>query len=149
MSNVQDEIRSRVAAFVTELSALVRHAAYDAVEITLGAGAPAPRAKAAPAAKARPAAAAAPPKATPAGRGRSPKAAPARKPGQKRDPRDLARLVERLADYIRTNPGQRIEQINRALGVPTKDLTLPIRKLLSSHRIIAVGEKRATTYAPK
>ncbi len=92
------------------------------------------------------------PKAAPAGRRGAPAkhaAGLVRRPGEKRDPRDLARLVNRLADYVKSNPGQRIEQINRALGVPTKDLTLPIKKLLVSNRITSKGEKRATTYWPK
>ncbi len=77
-----------------------------------------------------------------------PTARPARTPRQKRDPQELATLIERLAGYIKANPGQRIEQINRALGVPTKELTLPVRKLLRTKRIKAQGQKRATSYVP-
>jgi hypothetical protein len=166
MSNVEDQIRSRVEAFAAELAALVRRAAFDAVQASLaepgdgGSGGAAPRrgrgrpptrhaAAGRPAARREAARQASP--AAPARRG-----APARgvngavrRPGEKRDPRELARLVDRLLDYVKTNPGQRIEQINRALGVPTKDLTLPIKKLLVSNRITSKGEKRATSYWPK
>jgi hypothetical protein len=164
MSNVEDQIRSRVEAFAAELAVLVRRAAFDAVQASLGApAAPATRGKAAPAhreapipsakvspraaARGRPAA-----RPAPAGRHAGPAKAAAgavRRPGEKRDPRDLVRLVERLADHVKGNPGQRIEQINKALGIPTKDLTLPIKKLLLSNRITAKGEKRATSYWPR
>jgi uncharacterized membrane protein len=153
MANVEDAVRSRVEAFVAELTTLVRHAALAAVQAQLGGVPRAPAAKAAPAEKGVPARPKASPAATPAPDGRPPSkpaaAAQARKAGQKRDPKDLAKLVERVAEYIKANPGQRVEQINRALGVPTKELTLPIKKLLHTKRITTKGEKRATVYAPK
>ena len=46
----------------------------------------------------------------------------------------------------RTNPGLRIEQINKQLGTTTKDLALPIRKLIAEGALKAKGEKRSTTY---
>jgi predicted transcriptional regulator len=68
--------------------------------------------------------------------------------GQKRDPKDLAALVERLFDFIKANPGRRVEQIKEALGLKTSALTLPIRKLIAAKRITAMGLRRATTYSP-
>jgi hypothetical protein len=149
MNNIQDELRSRIDAFVDELAGIVRQSALEAVRSALG-EAGAPRAVSH-------AAAAAPPS---RGRRGRPRGAVRRtaaksvvrvraKPGQKRDPKVLARLVDRLATYIATNPGQRIEQINKALGVPTKDLSLPIKKLLRAGRISSKGQKRSTTYLPR
>jgi hypothetical protein len=40
----------------------------------------------------------------------------------------------------------RIEQINKELGTSTRDLQLPIRKLIASGALKSKGEKRATTY---
>jgi hypothetical protein len=40
----------------------------------------------------------------------------------------------------------RIEQINKQLGTTTKDLALPIRKLISEGAITTKGQKRSTTY---
>lgn len=151
MANIHDDIRTHVDAFVSELSTLVHQAALEAVRAALG-DAKAPVAKASRAPKARAAAKPAPAAKSAAKRPAAPAkpaAARGRKKGQKRDPRDLAALVERLAGYINANPGQRIEQINNALGVPTKDLTLPIKKLLAGKRISSKGEKRATTYSPR
>ncbi len=75
-------------------------------------------------------------------------AAAKRAAGEKRPPGELAKLVEKLGDYIKGHPGQRMEQIGKALGTPTKDLTLPVKKLLSAKKIRTQGEKRATEYFP-
>ena len=41
-----------------------------------------------------------------------------------------------------------MEAIGKALGTPTKELNLPVKKLLSAKRIRTKGEKRATEYFP-
>ena len=41
-----------------------------------------------------------------------------------------------------------MEALGKALGVATKDLTIPVKKLLASKRIRTHGEKRATEYFP-
>jgi DNA-binding NtrC family response regulator len=133
MSGLEKQIRKSIDAFVEELNALVRQAAVDAVKDALGADA-------APARRS-------------AGRTSipgSPVASPPRRPRRgrrvKRSPRALARLQATLLDEIARNPGQRIEGIGRKLGVPTKDLNLPIKKLLTDNKIKKRGEKRATEY---
>lgn len=70
----------------------------------------------------------------------------ARAPGAKRTPRELASEVKRLERHIADNPGQRIEEIARALGVATRELQLPARKLLAGGRVRTEGQKRATRY---
>jgi hypothetical protein len=147
MSDIHAELRARVDTFTDELAALVRRAALEAVREALNA----PRDGAAPSRKRRAGSGAAThraasPAAPRAARGAKASAA---KTGQKRDPKLLAKLVERLAAQIAAKPGQRIEQINKPLGVPTKDLSLPIKKLLRANRILAKGQKRSTTYWPK
>ena len=44
--------------------------------------------------------------------------------------------------------GLRIEEINRELGTTTKDLALPIRKLVADGMLAAKGQRRATKYFP-
>ncbi len=152
MSNVESELRSLVTAFVNELRHLTRQEALESVAAALQAGAPAPvrrgpgrprgstnAARAAKAAAEAPKAAA--PKAAPASR--------ARKAGEKRKPEDLARLVDQLAEHIKGNAGQGVEEISKNMGVPTKELTLPIKKLLADKRIASKGQKRATKYFPR
>jgi hypothetical protein len=151
MIDVEEQVRSQVEAFVAELAVLVRQAAVEAVEAQFRGEARAPVAKEAAVAKA-PSAGPKAPASTPVHAGRpASKVAPAkaRKAGQKRDPAELAKLVERLAQYIDANPGQRMEQIIPALGVPRSELALPMRKLIASHRVTSKGEKRGTVYTPK
>lgn len=166
ISMINDEIRAHTEAFVNDISALVRRAALEAVTAALGAKAAAPAKapakapvkaaapakkpaaapKKAPAAK-KPAAKAAPAAKAPAAPAK--KAAPAKRPvGAKRPPAEIAKLTEKLADYIKSNPGLGVEVIGKALATPTSDLTLPIKKLLGSKRIRFEGQKRATKYFP-
>jgi hypothetical protein len=143
MSNLDEEIRAKINAFATELAALVRGAALEAVQGALGAGAPAAtRAKTEPR---RAKKAAVPPAAAKAAAAKR-AAAPKRAVGEKRPPGELAKLIEKLAAYVKAHPGQRMEAISRALGTPTRDLNLPVRKLLAAKRIRVEGQKRATEY---
>ena len=68
--------------------------------------------------------------------------------GAKRTQAELEALTSRLAAYIAKNPGLRVEQINRDLGTSTKDLALPIKKLIADKVIRSKGAKRATAYFP-
>jgi hypothetical protein len=175
MANIDDEIRVKTEAFVTDISALVRRMALETVASALGgagvAAAPAPKAAPAaaaprarrppPRAKAAPAKPAAKPAAAPAAKpavapvSKAP-AAPAskkasaakRSPGEKRPPIELARLTEKLGEYIKANPGQRMEAIAKSLATPTRELNLPIKKLLGAKKIRSQGQKRATEYFP-
>jgi len=123
---VESTIRARVEAFASELVALIRSSAVDVVTEALG------------------------------GTGRSPLRGPGRPAGAlrssrrtkgaKRDPKILAALTEKLGAFIRKNPGQRIEQIGKALGIATKDLALPVKKLIAARQVSTKGQKRATTY---
>jgi predicted HTH transcriptional regulator len=66
--------------------------------------------------------------------------------GAKRTPADLEALSKRFASFVQVNPGLRIEQINKQLGTTTRDLALPIRKLVAEGVIDARGQRRSTTY---
>lgn len=86
------------------------------------------------------------------GRGRGAGRAVASRPGRtrgKRDPQQLEALSAKLRTYIAKNPGQRMEQIAKSLGMATKELVLPARKLLADKQIATKGQRRATTYFPK
>jgi hypothetical protein len=69
--------------------------------------------------------------------------------GSKRDPKLLDQLQARVLAFVTKKPGLRVEQINKELGTTTKDLALPIKKLLTAKAINAHGQKRATTYAAR
>ncbi len=160
MPNIEQEIRTKTEAFAKDLAVLVRQAALEAAAAALGGGAPAappvhaavkrgrgrPRKAAALAAKAPAARTRA--KAAPTKAAVSRRAAPKRAPGEKRPPAELAKLVDKLGDHIKAHPGQRMEAIGKALGMPTRELNLPIKKLLAAKKIRSEGHKRATEYFP-
>jgi hypothetical protein len=163
-TNVEDEIRAKTEAFAAALGDLVRRAALEAAAAALGSGGPALVPAAVRRGRGRPRKAAAPAPAPKAARGRgaarvtkgatavksvgSRKPAPKRAPGEKRPPGELAKLTERLGGYIKAHPGERMEAIGKALGVPTRELNLPVKKLLAGRRIRTEGHKRATEYFP-
>lgn len=131
MSDFQNEMNRVVQGFVAQITELARRAAIDTLESAFGgrAGRGAPAAEALAANLGR------------VGRPRGGR-------GAKRSSADLEALSHRFASFVAANPGLRIEQINKQLGTTTKDLALPIRKLISENRIKAKGQKRSTTYFP-
>lgn len=76
------------------------------------------------------------------------KVGPAPRRGAKRDPQVIAAITEKLASFIARNPGQRMEQIGKALRLSTGELVLSAKKLLAEKRISTRGQRRATTYHP-
>ena len=134
MTNFQNDMNHAVQGFVAQITELARRAALDTLESAFGGKTG--RVGAAPAV-----AAMAPPGVVRAGRPRGGR-------GAKRTAEDLEALSEKFATFVKANPGLRIEQINKELGTTTKDLALPIRKLIADKEISAKGQKRSTTYFP-
>jgi hypothetical protein len=132
MSNFQAEMNHAVQGFVSQITELARRAAIGTLEAAFTGKAG--RNNGAPAA-----AALASPGVSRAGRPRGGR-------GAKRTAEDLEALSEKFASFVKANPGLRIEQINKELGTTTKDLALPIRKLIADGMVSAKGEKRSTTY---
>ncbi len=82
-------------------------------------------------------------------RGGAPSSAPrshSRLKGEKRPPALLAKTTSELLGHIKTNPGQRIEQIAANLGLSTQELKLPTQKLLASGKLKTRGQRRGTKY---
>src|SRR5690606_11384278 len=127
--------RSRVEAFVDELSDLIRQSAMDTVAQVLGGGGDGEARRGRRGAAGRAAA--------------EPRAARPRAKGAKRSQDELERLTNRLLAYIKSNPGQRIEQVAKGMGVSTRELNLPAKKLLANKAIRTKGQKRATQYFPR
>ena len=141
MSDFQNEMNRTVQTFVAQITQLAHRAAIDTLESAFtgraagGGGGGGARNGGRAAAIAMPAVV--------AGRGRARGGR-----GAKRSPEDLEALSQKFATFVKTNPGLRIEQINKELGTTTKDLALPIRKLISDGMISAKGKKRSTAYFP-
>jgi hypothetical protein len=118
---VQRRIQQLVSELTDELSALVRQAAADVVQETLGTN----------------------------GASRSRGRGGALRLGGKRirrSPDQLAATADRLRSYIAQNPGQRMEQIGEALGSTTRELRRPLGQLIDEGQIRREGEKRASRY---
>ena len=130
MSNFQHEMNQVVEGFVAQITELARRAALNLLEETFASHG----------------AERAPTVVSP--RGAAPVGRPRGGRGAKRRPEDLEALCNQFASFVKSHPGLRIEQINKELGTTTKDLALPIRKLIAEGRITAKGRKRSTTYLP-
>lgn len=118
MGDFQTEMNRVVSDFVAQITELARAAARDMIDQALGKGG----------------------KGLVAGRGR------VRGRGAKRTSDELDKLAEDFHAFVAKHPGLRIEQINKQLGTTTKDLALPIRKLLAEGALRTKGAKRSTTY---
>jgi hypothetical protein len=135
-NSLDDRIRARVEQFASELADLIRESAMETVSAALAGARPSSgrggrRAAAAPVAV--------------RGGGRGGRAA-SREKGAKRPPDEIERLTGRLLDYVKGNPGQRIEQIADGMGTSTKELNLPAKKLIATKQLKTKGQKRATQY---
>lgn len=121
MANLQSDMQRLVADFVAQLTELWRRAAIDSltgIDVgTRGGGGGAA-----------------------VGRGRN------RGRGAKRTAEELEKMQDAFLAFVAKHPGLRIEQINKQLGTTTKDLALPIRKLLADGALKAKGKKRSTQY---
>ena len=145
----QQDLRTLVDRFVSDLSVLVHQDALDAVRAALGEG---PAQKRRGPGRPRKAAKRGPgrPKAAKRGPGRprkkaTKKAGRPRKPGR-RSQEDVAALGETVLAHVRSNPGQRLEELGRELGMPTKELKRPIANLMEAGKLRTEGQKRGTMY---
>lgn len=135
-SELDKKILERIESFVNELTRLVKRSAVESVQVALGDSG-------ARVALGRGRRGIALGKELTSGRGRG---AGRGKKGAKRTGKQLENLKEKLRSYIKSNPGQRIEQIAAAIGIGTRQLALPIKKLLAEKKIKKKGKKRATSY---
>jgi hypothetical protein len=135
MSTFEQQINQRVQSFVAEITELARQQALETLSSALaGAGLLAGR----------------------RGRGgrngtaarRAGRPALAASAGGRRSPDQIDATCQALLSEIAGNPGQRIEQIGANIGMRTKDLALPIRKLVAQKQIRTEGQRRATRYFP-
>ena len=58
-------------------------------------------------------------------------------------------MATRVLAQVRTKQGQRLEELGRAMKMPTKGLKLPIQKLLALKKLKTKGQKRGTQYFTK
>lgn len=131
-TDIDDRIRGMLEAFAGDLANLIRESAMQSVRDALGG------------------------ESTGRGGRRSGgggmAAAPASRrlaKGAKRPPDEIVNLTAQLLDYVKGHKGERIEQIAKGMGVSTRELNLPVKKLIAGKSIRTRGQKRATQYFPK
>jgi hypothetical protein len=147
------QIQDRIQAFLTELSGLVRQSALEAVQVALGGGVAAP-ARRGPGRPRKNAAAGPIAAAATAGTAPGKSSAPAGKPARrakraKRTSADVDATAAALLAYVAANEGQSIEQIGKGMGVATKELKLPVIKLVEAKKLKTRGQRRGTKYFVK
>ncbi len=129
-SDIDDKIRGMLEAFAGDLAGLIRESAMQSVRDALGGEGAGPRGR----------------------RGARASAAPLGRrlaKGAKRPPDEIVKLTSHLLEYVKGHKGERIEQIAKGMGVSTRELNLPVKKLISGKSIRTRGQKRATQYFPK
>jgi hypothetical protein len=124
MSDFQTEMNRVVSGFVAQITELARRVAIETLEGALGGSK-----------RTGPALSVA------RGNGGG-----SRRKGAKRTGDELDKLGENFFAFVQKHPGLRIEQINKELDTTTKDLALPIRKMISDGSLKTKGSKRSTTY---
>jgi hypothetical protein len=123
-SQIQRRVNERIEGFVAEITELARKAAFETLSSALQGGGKI---------------------SGETGAGGAPRLRPRR--GGKRSPDEIAAAADVLLQYIRENPGQRMETIAAAMGSSTRELALPIKRLLQGRKIQVQGQKRATSYS--
>ena len=123
MATLQSDIQRLVDEFVAQVTELARRAAMDTLENALGRGGR-------------------------GGAGGALRLGRTRGRGAKRTGEELDKLSDEFLVFVNKNPGLRIEQINKQLGTTTKDLALPIRKMIADGTLKVKGKKRSTAYFP-
>jgi hypothetical protein len=131
-TDIDEKIRGMLEAFAGELAGLIRESAMQTVRDALGGESSGRR-----------------------GGGRRASSAVAASgarrlaKGAKRPPDEIVKLTGRLLEYVKGHKGERIEQIAKGMGVSTRELNLPVKKLLAGKSIRTRGQKRATQYFPR
>ncbi|HVS10661.1 MAG TPA: hypothetical protein VMS76_12390 [Planctomycetota bacterium] len=133
------EIQDKVESFAQELALLVRKAAVEAVTGALGATETRPR-------RGRPPGRKAASRAAPVGRPRRGAAPGRRRKRGRRSAEQLGVISDRLYKYVKSNPGQSIEQIGKGLQLPTSELKRPASSLLEAKKLRTTGQRRGTKY---
>lgn len=68
--------------------------------------------------------------------------------GGRRSPEVVEQMAATLLAHVKSNPGQRGEQIAEVLGVDTKQLRLPMQKLIDEASVKTKGQRRGMRYYP-
>lgn len=139
------EIEALIESFTNQLQMLTKRNALEQVVAALGGASPAPKGgrgrpkgsknKSTQVVKsAAPAAAAAPGKILSV------------RKGKRRTAADVEQMGQTLIAFVKANPGQRADQIAKALRTDAMTIRLPMQALLASKKLKSQGVRRGTKY---
>lgn len=142
MANPNDELRSLIESFAAQLELVARRATLERVLATLGGDVPWPGVlrgvRGRPKGSKNKVMSAAPA----AGR---PKLKPVRK-GRRRTAADVEEMGAVLLSHVKANPGQRADQIAKALRTDPDTMRLPMQALLTAKKVKTQGQRRGVKY---
>jgi DNA-binding NtrC family response regulator len=128
MSKIDDALAEAVESFVEQLKVLIQRAALESVQTALNGGHSSSQ------------------RGSKLAHGQALTTSQHYQTSAKRTPAELAALSKKLHSHIARHPGLRIEKIATDLGLPTKALVLPVKRLTSQKKLTTKGQKRATLY---
>ena len=64
----------------------------------------------------------------------------------KRSSEQVDAMAQKFLAFVKSNDGKRLEEISAALKIPSKNLKLPVQKLLAAKAVKTTGAKRGTKY---
>jgi|SRR5690349_14463338 len=129
-NNIQQRIEDRVQTFVREVSELVRTAAMEAVADALGGTRSSGGAR-----RGRP----------PGSKNKGSSGARGGKRG-KRTSEQVDAMAAKIFEHVKKNPGANVVGMAKAFSLKSKDLTLPIGKLMAAKKLKTTGRRRGTKY---
>jgi hypothetical protein len=132
VANIDERIEQRIRAFADELRALVREAAHQAIDEALGPTTTAPSTSRRSNAKHA---------SSKTRRRPSPK-------GTRRTTDQMQRDLDALREHVRRHPGASALEIGAALGMATREIARPIKKLVAAGEVRKTGVKSNTRYYP-
>lgn len=134
--NATAEIQTLINDFATQLSALVRQTTLDQIRSVLEGGTTTTGTASTTRAT------------TGSGKTRTVKVVRLgrAKKGGRRSAEDVTAMGQTLLDYVKKNPGQRGEQIAKALRTDVGTMRLPMKALISAKKVKTKGQRRGMTY---
>ena len=131
LTDTERLIREKIDLFVSEINAVVRQAAVEAVQDALGGGTASSQGRG-------------------SGRGRSASSGSRRRSGKRvrRSAADLEMLTKKIVSFVAANPGGRLGDVAKGLGEETKDVRRPAFQLVEDGALRTEGERGGTRYFP-
>lgn len=130
MADIEERIEQRIRAFADELRALIREAAHQAIDDAFGAASTS----------------SSPPRRSNAKRTSSKSRRRPSPKGTRRTTDQMQRDLDALREHVRRHPGSTALEIAAAIGMATREIARPIKKLIAAGDVRKTGVKSNTRY---